>query len=120
MLEGLYDIKLIEQQSSKYTYQIKVNVHHEIFEGHFPGQPVLPGVAMLYLTRTIQEQIKNTAVHFSEASQIKFLNLVDPRVNSEFEYIHEIVIKPNGEEMVKADLKHGDITFFKINAKYTS
>ena len=119
MLEGLFDIQLLEDLGTKHIYKIKVNSAHVVFDGHFPGQPVLPGVAMVYLSRCLtQKQVPARKLKMNDAAQIKFLSLVDPRINSEFTYVNEIVKEVDGVVHVKGDLKHDDLTFFKINASY--
>jgi 3-hydroxyacyl-[acyl-carrier-protein] dehydratase len=121
MLEGLFDIQLLEDQGQKQVYKINVNATHHVFDGHFPGQPVLPGVAMVYLSRALtQKQVSARALQMNGASQIKFLSLVDPRINAEFIYVNEILKNEAGVISVKGDMKHGETTFFKINATYNS
>lgn len=121
MLEGLFEIERVEDLGTKHIYHVKVNPSHVVFDGHFPNQPVLPGVAMVYLSRLLtQMQTSIPILKMKAASQIKFLSLVDPRENAAFTYVNEIV-KQEGEEVtVKGDLKHEETTFFKINATYNS
>lgn len=119
MLEGLFDIQLVEDLGAKQVYHVKVNPSHGVFNGHFPGQPVLPGVAMVYLSRFLtQKQMPAKQIQMKDASQIKFLSLVDPRVNPEFTYVNEIVKELDGVVYVKGDMKHEEVTFFKISATY--
>jgi 3-hydroxyacyl-[acyl-carrier-protein] dehydratase len=35
--------------------KIAINKRHRIFDGHFPGLPVVPGVCMLQIVREIME-----------------------------------------------------------------
>lgn len=119
MLDGLFDIQLLEDLGQKQIYKVLVNPAHEVFEGHFPGQPVLPGVAMVYLSRCLtQKQVPAKELQMKGASQIKFLSLVDPRINAEFTYVNEILKNEDGLISVKGDMKHEATTFFKINATY--
>ena len=118
MLEGLFDIKEQAVENTKKVYHVKVNPAHEVFQGHFPEQPVLPGVAMVYLSRFLTEQSTGKIIKLKDASQIKFLALVDPRVNPEFTYTNDIVKEVDGVLFVKGEMRHNDVTFFKISATY--
>lgn len=120
MLEGLFDVQHLEDLGQKQVYKVKVNAVHAVFEGHFPGQPVLPGVAMVYLSRLLtQKQVStSTPLQLKDAAQMKFLSLLDPRINPEFTYVNEIVKQENGLVYVKGDMKHEETTFFKISATY--
>ena len=53
-----------------------------------------------------------------DAAQIKFLALVDPRINPEFTYTNEIVKEVDGVIYVKGEMRHNETTFFKISASY--
>ncbi|MDB5258271.1 MAG: Beta-hydroxyacyl-(acyl-carrier-protein) dehydratase, FabA/FabZ [Chitinophagaceae bacterium] len=118
MLEGLFDIQEQTTDGTKKVYQVKVNPAHEVFRGHFPEQPVLPGVAMVYLSRFLTERVTGKAVKLKDASQIKFLNLVDPRINPEFTYTNEIVKEVDNVIYVKGEMRFNEMTFFKILATY--
>ncbi len=120
MLEGLFDIRHIEDLGQKQVYHVTVNPSHVVFDGHFPGQPVLPGVAMVYLSRLLTQKQVSTdkTLQMKDAAQMKFLSLLDPRINPEFTYVNEIVKQEDGLVYVKGDMKHEEITFFKISATY--
>lgn len=118
MLEGLFEIVEQAVDGTKRAYHVKVNPTHEVFQGHFPGQPVLPGVAMVYLSRFLTEKVAGRMLKLKNASQIKFLNLVDPRVNPEFIYTNEVVKDTEGEILVKGEMRFNEATFFKISATY--
>ena len=118
MLEGLFDIQEQSSEGTKKSYLVKVNPAHVVFQGHFPDQPVLPGVAMVYLSRFLTEKTSGKALKLKEASQIKFLNLVDPRINPEFIYTNEIVKEVEGVIYVKGEMRFNESTFFKISASY--
>jgi 3-hydroxyacyl-[acyl-carrier-protein] dehydratase len=119
MLDGLFDIQHLEDLGQKQVYLVKVNPLHAVFEGHFPGQPVLPGVAMVYLSRLLtQKQVSSKTLQLKDAAQMKFLSLLDPRINPEFTYVNEIVKEEEGVVSVKGDMKHETTTFFKITATY--
>lgn len=58
-----------------------VNADHPAFAGHFPGQPLLPGVALLaYVMRALAEQPERAARlgAVPQISQVKFLSAVRP------------------------------------------
>src|SRR4051812_12546436 len=97
MLEGLFDIQEQSSESTKKVYQVKVNAAHEVFQGHFPEQPVLPGVAMVYLSRLLTQRVfDGRTLTLKDSSQIKFLSLVDPRKTPEFTYTNDIVKEVDG------------------------
>ena len=47
-----------ESAEGTWTYTLSINPDHDIFRGHFPGRPVVPGVMTLMMTRKCAEQAK--------------------------------------------------------------
>jgi len=79
-IDSFFKYKLSDESTENIVlYQIEFNQNHQIFIGHFPDQPVVPGVLII---RTI---VECTCVHLQKklslkkATQCKFLNFVDPR-----------------------------------------
>lgn len=63
---------------------IRLNPDHAIFAGHFPGQPVVPGVCMLQIIRELLESALQRTIQLVKASNIKFLTVLTPTA-------HEVV-----------------------------
>ena len=84
LLKGLYTI--IDKSSlenSSITHTIVLNKKHQIFKGHFPSHPVLPGVVMLQLCKELFEGHTGEVYMITKTSRVKFLALVDPLVKNE-------------------------------------
>ena len=58
---------------------VSLNAGHPIFEGHFPGRPVLPGVCTVHIAQTIAERMHGAPLTIRSARSIKFLAPIDPR-----------------------------------------
>ena len=54
LINNFYKIKNIEA-GEKYVVNIEMNPAHEIYNGHFPGMPVVPGVC---LTQMVKETVE--------------------------------------------------------------
>ena len=56
-MEDFFVIKSGERaDDGTWVFTISVNGSHEVFKGHFPGKPVVPGVMTLMMTRKCVEQ----------------------------------------------------------------
>ncbi|WP_432412042.1 3-hydroxyacyl-ACP dehydratase [Rasiella sp. SM2506] len=78
-LHNFYTIlarKLGDENTLSVTLQL--NPAHEIFKGHFPKHPVLPGVAMLQIIKELTQDHHNTTLWMQSANRVKFLALVNP------------------------------------------
>lgn len=58
--------------------RIRLEPDHPVFQGHFPGHPVLPGVAQIHwAARTAQRHLACRG-QFSGLEALKFLRLIVP------------------------------------------
>ncbi len=78
LLNDLYTIQSLKEENNKIESAVQLNSHHDIFKGHFPGQPVLPGVCMMQMITEITGKFLKQALHISGAPLIKFLRMIDP------------------------------------------
>ncbi len=60
------------------TAVISLNALHKIFEGHFPGSPVLPGVCMVQIIKEILGEIFESKLMLYKINTIKYQNPVNP------------------------------------------
>ena len=52
LLDNFYTILSSESSDSTiWTIQVKLNPGHPVYQGHFPGHPVVPGVCLLQLIK---------------------------------------------------------------------
>lgn len=83
LLEGLYTVEDFQHDGQGVTAAIKLNKNHDIFKGHFPGNPVMPGVCMLQIIKELTEQATAKSLFLSVSSNIKFMAIINPEVNSD-------------------------------------
>lgn len=87
-----YTIQNIINNSEK-TIQanVLINASSNVFNGHFPGRPILPGVYHLYITMNILKKFYDSNMTFNACANIKFLNYIDPNLVTILNY--DIYIK---------------------------
>jgi 3-hydroxyacyl-[acyl-carrier-protein] dehydratase len=99
-LNGLYTIKQILQEDSnnKLSILIQLNPSHEIFKGHFPGNPILPGVCIVQILKEIlMNQLENKLI-LSNVNSIKYLSFINPGVNSIISF--DVELKEMGNDNI--------------------
>lgn len=80
VLKNLYTV-LNTQKLSETTDEvaIRINPEHEVFKGHFPEQPVMPGVCQLQILTEVASEVLGRKLKLRNASAMKFLAMLDPR-----------------------------------------
>jgi 3-hydroxyacyl-[acyl-carrier-protein] dehydratase len=79
----IFAITKIEHQSNSIHAALDVNKDSEIFKGHFPGQPVVPGACMLQIVKDVLETALNIQLQLKKAGHLKFISMIDPEVTLE-------------------------------------
>lgn len=62
--------------------QLQIDQQSEIFAGHFPDQPVVPGACMLQIVKEVLADTLKVNLVLARADNIKFLSLVEPTAGS--------------------------------------
>ena len=116
----LYTIEELSQEGKKHTVAVKIDPDHEIFKGHFPSQPILPGVCLMEMVREVLSHIKQHPVLLTQAQNIKFLKVVDPREDASLKIELEVEEKDSLlQVMVTSFLGDGSANF-KMKGTYSS
>ena len=117
LIENLYKISSLKIEDTVVNASIKVNNDHAIFNGHFPGNPVMPGVCMIQIIKELAEQALNVELFMQKASNIKFMALINPNENPNLDLILNIN-KEEGVVKVKNITKFKDIEALKFSGTF--
>lgn len=100
LLKDLYSVISSEAtDGGNQTVQIRVNPAHEIFKGHFPGNPVMPGVCMMQIIKELVEQATGTTLFMQSLANVKFMALINPEETPELRL--ELNISQTEDNLVK-------------------
>lgn len=117
LIQGLYNISTVDNKSSFISADIHLNKDHDIFKGHFPGNPVMPGVCMIQIIKEITESTLEKNLFLSVSSNIKFMAIINPEVNPnlhiKIEYTEE-----DGLVKVRNTTSFEDTVALKLNATF--
>jgi len=105
---------------NRWTAQLHWNEGHAIFAGHFPGQPVVPGVCMIQMVQEVLELAFGSRLQLVSSGSIKFLQFIDPRVHAQTGMEIKLVKEEAGMYTISALISQESIVFFKFNAVYQS
>jgi len=107
LLKDFYKVVSLESTGeNKHLVLIHVNAEHEVFKGHFPGNPIMPGVCMMQIIKELVEQISGTSLFMQSLSNVKFMALINPFNTPELRL--ELDISTTETDLVKVK----NITYF--------
>jgi len=80
LLNKLYKITSLNAiaDGSGFMAEIELDASHPVFKGHFPGNPILPGVCTVQIIRELLEQWLQKSLYMTKAGNIKYLGFINP------------------------------------------
>jgi 3-hydroxyacyl-[acyl-carrier-protein] dehydratase len=113
----LFTVADLQADGETVKTNIILNPSHRIFKGHFPNQPILPGVCMMQIVKEVAETHLNKKLKLVLAQDIKFLSVINPE---EHTVVH-IELKINVEDeriKLSAQLQDEATVFFKFKGAF--
>lgn len=104
--------------SNRYRFTLELNPGHAVYQGHFSGNPVVPGVCQVQMISELLSVIKGSALRLMYADNVKFLSLMVPDKNRVIEADISVRTIENGEISANATLQDGEIIFIKFKGLF--
>lgn len=98
---------------------VRLNPDHSLYPGHFPGNPVVPGVCQIQMILELAGLIINKPVKLDHADNIKFLSLIVPEQNPILDF--EFSIRESAPEkiLLSASIQSGETVFLKFKGSFS-
>jgi 3-hydroxyacyl-[acyl-carrier-protein] dehydratase len=77
-LNDFYTFRITESDAGKIKARISIDVQHPLYKGHFPQQPVTPGVVLVEIMRFVLSSYLDKHLMLKSAKEIKFMAAVVP------------------------------------------
>jgi 3-hydroxyacyl-[acyl-carrier-protein] dehydratase len=116
--DSLYIIHKITAENNSIEAVVELKEDHEIFKGHFPSQPVLPGACMLQMIKEISETALTVKLQLIKADDIKFLQMIVPESNTVLLFSIQYNFEGNLLINVSAKIATADVICCKLKALY--
>jgi len=86
-----YRILETERTAEAIHYRLEIPVDSALMDGHFPGDPILPGVAQVQICTEALSTSLGRTVHWKEVELVRFRRPIRPGNT------YELVIRPPDE-----------------------
>lgn len=111
------EISVLKKNSRQITAVFQFKKELDLFNGHFPGNPMLPGIFQIEMVKYAMEKIFNTCLRIKSVKKTKFSNLIHPGETVSLDI--SLNKEENNRFTVKAVLRTGDTVAGKINLVLT-
>ena len=120
LVNDFFTISKLEKEGFEIKAELIINADHKIFEGHFPGHPVVPGVCMMQMIKEIIEKVIGEKTDLVRAGEMKFLAIIDPKENNMIRATLKYNIEENGNMAVSATFFKESLIHFKFKGLFAS
>lgn len=115
---NFYSIQAKKVENDQFIYSISIDSKHTIFDGHFPNNPVTPGVVQMEIVKELTGDAIGNTVGLSTMSNCKFLAILNPEENPNVE-IQLKITQEDAEIKVNAVIQNENGAFLKMSAVYS-
>lgn len=99
--------------SGEYLFTVRLNPDCEVYKGHFPNQPVAPGVCQLQLIKDCAELVLGRDLRIVRIKQCKFLKMILP---AEVDTL-DIFLSISEDLSLLASVRSGETVYVKLKAE---
>lgn len=117
LLNDFFKINDTESSASEIWAEVVIDANHKIFEGHFPNQPVVPGVCMMQMIKEIIEQVLGKATNLVQAAEMKFMAVINPQENNLIQATIKYAADESGVINIQASLYKDELVHFKFKGQ---
>ena len=97
---------------------ISLQPDHIIYQAHFPGQPVTPGVCILQIISELAEEHLHTTLALTLVKSMKFIKPLSPVEDAEVTVRFQQLTNTDGIVTAKGDITKGDTLYTKFSLIY--
>lgn len=75
---NLYFIDSVTRREEGVCYRLHLNAGHIIYQAHFPGEPITPGVCLLQMGMELLADAVGADLEIETVKNVKFLSVLHP------------------------------------------
>jgi len=113
------DIKS-EENSRNFNVDLVLNKQHEIYNGHFPENPIVPGVCLIQIIKEVLSKILNKDLLLFHSDNLKFMSVVNPEINNNISANIKILDMGKNIIRIESTIFSGETIFFKFKGNFKS
>lgn len=83
---NLYTIKNADTAADEALYVIELNAGSFIYQAHFPGEPITPGVCIVQIAQELLGDTVGKTLRLVKVKNVKFLSVLSPVQSVQVEF----------------------------------
>lgn len=95
-------------------YDLRLNPGHAIYQAHFPGQPVTPGVCIIRMVQELAGREVGKSLLLRQVDKARFLHVLSPLEYGQVQVSLVLVPLAEGGYRADATVAAGAVTFAQL------
>ncbi|MBO7120048.1 MAG: beta-hydroxyacyl-ACP dehydratase [Bacteroidaceae bacterium] len=117
--DNLFTILSQQETEGLATFQLRIHPEWPIYEAHFPGHPITPGVCIVQMVQELLGLALHRNVTLRKAKNVKYLAIISPDEVSDLTVsFTKIEEQPDGSLKVQAQVTGSETTYTKLSATF--
>lgn len=116
LVKDYYKIEQVTNEGGEYKFFISLNPQCEVYQGHFPGTPISPGVCNIQMVKECAEQAAGCKFFMNNLQMCRLTTLVTPLEHPQVEVC--LTIAQEGDVYkLKASIGKGEDKYLDMKAE---
>ncbi|MCR4665089.1 MAG: beta-hydroxyacyl-ACP dehydratase [Paludibacteraceae bacterium] len=117
MISDYYSIEQLDKLSG--VARVRLNRDSAVYKGHFPDNPVSPGVCNIEMIREVAETVHGGRLRIRRIKQCRFTTLITPLIHRELEVRVMLQEQEQGHYRLTGTLGEGEAVYMSLKADMT-
>lgn len=117
--DNFYQINSLSFAENNLEASIRIDPNHAIFDGHFPGNPVTPGVIQLEMVKELLGNHFNQTIQLKQLLNSKFLAVLNPQNSVEATFKMSVIEQEDHSLRVSGQLSSNEVVCLKFSGIYS-
>ena len=112
---SLYQVVGQESTEGAVCYDVRLHPDHTIYQAHFPGEPITPGVCVIQIAKELLEDHLHRFLAIKAVKNVKFLMVISPLQHPQVRYTFTQIQEAPDSVSAIVDVTAGDTTMTHIS-----
>lgn len=118
LIKNYYTIESVATVEGASVFQVTLREDCSVYQGHFPGEPVSPGVCNIQMIKECAEQVVGKSLLLNNLQQCRLTVLVTPLLHPNVEVVIRLEEKGGGYKL-KATIGKNEEVYLELKAELT-
>jgi len=120
LTEGFFIIELTHDIEGVYEVVLRTNPAHPIYQAHFPGSPITPGVCLIQAAGELLENKLGRKLYLQSIKNVKFLLVLVPEEGKKIKYVFSNIVEDENGVKTQVLINDDTTVYAKISLVFSN